>query len=518
MPKSVTFTGACGGTSTFAGLMSRCTIPLRWAWSSAAVTPARDAQALVDGQRTALVEEVPEVRALDELHDQVGDAVVLAGVVGGDDVGVGEAGDGHCLVAEPRPGVVVVREIGVERLHRDPAGEEGVVADPDAGHAAPREQRLEVVAATERATGRGGVRHRATVPASWSRYAGHHRGASLRYERGPGWTWKLTPITPGPACVPMTGPTMPVTISSRGLIGVEQVEELLEVVGLPVEHGQRVDRLGRDLLGQHLERLRARPHLARLLHDAVADLDDGLDGEHRAQERTGVADPTSLLQVLERVERPEETGAVAAADHLVDDPVEGVTVGRAAGRGEAERPEPHGDGERVDDVDRALLADRRGCDLRGLHGRREARREVDADDPGGAAGDQVAVAGLERAGGRRRGLGQVLGGLEPVPERVGGQLFPVDELLVAEADREWHDLDPERVDEVLRQVARAVGDDSNSHGSSSWARAAGCPPLLMVSWCRTRRRGRHRPAGAPEEAGPSRARSAGGTAGAGRAP
>ena len=66
---------------------------------------------------------------------------------------------------------------------------------------------------------------------------------------------------------------------------------------------------------------------------------------------------------------------------------------------------------------------------------------------------QVAEPGLERPGRRRRGLGQRVACSEPVPELVGGELLAVDELLVAEADRERDDLDPERVDERVRQIA-----------------------------------------------------------------
>ena len=56
--------------------------------------------------------------------------------------------------------------------------------------------------------------------------------------------------------------------------------------------------------------------------------------------------------------------------------------------------------------------------------------------------------------------------LEPVPELVGAELLAVDELLVAEADGERDDLDAERVDERLRQVAAAVGDHPDAHTHS----------------------------------------------------
>ena len=121
----------------------------------------------------------------------------------------------------------------------------------------------------------------------------------------------------------------------------------------------------------------------------------------------------------------------------------------------------------VDDLDRAQPVERLGRDLRGLHRRRQLRREVDADDAVGAVVVQAAERLLERADRRCRGLGQHRRRLELAPELVGAQLLAVDVLAVAEADRERHDLDAELLAHLGRKVTGTVGHDANGHGSSS---------------------------------------------------
>ena len=54
IPKSITLTSPAGVSMTFAGLMSRCTIPARWLYSSAASTPRGDLEREVDVQRAAV--------------------------------------------------------------------------------------------------------------------------------------------------------------------------------------------------------------------------------------------------------------------------------------------------------------------------------------------------------------------------------------------------------------------------------------------------------------------------------
>jgi hypothetical protein len=47
-----------------------------------------DADDVGDGETVVLVDQVAQRGAVDQLHDDVRDALVVAGVVGGDDVGV----------------------------------------------------------------------------------------------------------------------------------------------------------------------------------------------------------------------------------------------------------------------------------------------------------------------------------------------------------------------------------------------------------------------------------------------
>ena len=123
-------------------------------------------------------------------------------------------------------------------------------------------------------------------------------------------------MTRGPAWVPMTGPTTPVMMSSRGKIGSSSVEQLVEIGRVAVQHREVLDLPFRRLRGEQLQRLRPGAHLARLLDDAVAQLDHRLDRQHGAEQRAGVADPTTPLEELERVERREQLGAVAPVDDL----------------------------------------------------------------------------------------------------------------------------------------------------------------------------------------------------------
>jgi hypothetical protein len=114
-----------------------------------------DADHVGDGQATLLVDQVAEGRALDQLHHDVRDAVVVARVVGGDDVGVRETGGGDRLVAEAGPGALVGGEVGPQDLDRHPAREDGVVGHPHGRHAPARDRRHEAVAAAEDGAGCG---------------------------------------------------------------------------------------------------------------------------------------------------------------------------------------------------------------------------------------------------------------------------------------------------------------------------------------------------------------------------
>ena len=94
---------------------------------------------------------------------------------------------------------------------------------------------------------------------------------------------------------------------------------------------------------------------------------------------------------------------------------------------------------------------------------------------------ELAVDGLELAGRRRRGLGQRVLLSAARPELAGRQLDAVDQLLVAEADRQGDDPDAVRDDHLLGEVAGGIGDDADAHGAASLlggvVRAAGQPRL-----------------------------------------
>ena len=73
---------------------------------------------------------------------------------------------------------------------------------------------------------------------------------------------------------------------------------------------------------------------------------------------------------------------------------------------------------------------------------------------------------FERAGRGRRRLGEDVASRRAAPELVGAELLAVDELLVAEADRERHDLDAVALDQVV----------GRSHALSVTTRTPMAPP------------------------------------------
>ena len=98
----------------------------------------------------------------DVLEDDVGVAVVLAGVDHRDDVGVGELGHRPRLLAEALELVGLLGHLAVHDLDRDRAVERRVAGQVDGRHAAAAELRLQPVAAGEHGAdhlraGRGGV-------------------------------------------------------------------------------------------------------------------------------------------------------------------------------------------------------------------------------------------------------------------------------------------------------------------------------------------------------------------------
>ena len=102
------------------------------------------------------------------LHRKVDGAVLVALVVDGDHVGVGEPGGRPRLPHEPSRELVVVAEAGVHHLDGDGPVETDVGGFVDAGHAAAGDARPDAVTAVEEpavhGVARDGVDARAGVP------------------------------------------------------------------------------------------------------------------------------------------------------------------------------------------------------------------------------------------------------------------------------------------------------------------------------------------------------------------
>ncbi len=108
----------------------------------------------------AVVEQVPQGPAAQVLEDQEGAALVLAPVVDGEDVGVGQGGGGLGLVAEAAQEVAVVGQAGVEDLDGHPALEDDVPGGVDGRGSPAAEGGFDPVAAREDPPdGVGGGRH-----------------------------------------------------------------------------------------------------------------------------------------------------------------------------------------------------------------------------------------------------------------------------------------------------------------------------------------------------------------------
>ena len=158
MPKSITLTAPVGVSMTFAGLMSRCTMPAWWEYSSAESTPAVISTASSIGtaapSRRMSRTVWPSTYSMTmngtcaTLAARLG-GDVLAGVVHGDDRRVVERRRGLRLAAEPGLEGRVAGEVGAQDLDRDGPAEARVVADVDLGHAAAADELADLVAAAE---------------------------------------------------------------------------------------------------------------------------------------------------------------------------------------------------------------------------------------------------------------------------------------------------------------------------------------------------------------------------------
>src|SRR5262249_55960486 len=98
-PKSVTLGSPSLVSSTLPGVKSRCTIPCRWAWWMARATASTNWAARPPGQgvpSSARARLPPSTYSRGEVET----ALVLAGVINLDDVGMLQAGHGFRLGAE----------------------------------------------------------------------------------------------------------------------------------------------------------------------------------------------------------------------------------------------------------------------------------------------------------------------------------------------------------------------------------------------------------------------------------
>ena len=108
-----------------------------------------DPRDLARRQRAAPAQDRGEVLPVDQLHDDVRAAGVLAEVVDRDDVGVAERGGRLGLLPEARREVGVAQVLRTEQLERDVATELGIGGAVDGRHPAAAQQLDQAVAATQ---------------------------------------------------------------------------------------------------------------------------------------------------------------------------------------------------------------------------------------------------------------------------------------------------------------------------------------------------------------------------------
>ena len=107
----------------------------------------RDVERLVERQRTYAIDAIGERLALDELHHEEIETVLVADVVQHADVGVVEPRDGDGLALEALAEALVFGQPGRNHLDGDHAVEAGVAAAIDLAHAADAEERQDFVGA-----------------------------------------------------------------------------------------------------------------------------------------------------------------------------------------------------------------------------------------------------------------------------------------------------------------------------------------------------------------------------------
>ena len=137
-PKSRSLTrkpSPSGQRKTFSGLMSRWTIPCRWAAPSAAAPCRRRAATWAGVAAAGEPDEVGEVAAVEPLHDEEHRPVAeVARVEEVDDVRVPDGGDRVRLLDEAPPHRGVLEVLRLDDLHRHDAVELLVVRLEDGPH------------------------------------------------------------------------------------------------------------------------------------------------------------------------------------------------------------------------------------------------------------------------------------------------------------------------------------------------------------------------------------------------
>ena len=104
---------------------------------------------LFGGERATLADHLGQRPALDQLHDQEGQSVVLAVVEQGGDVGVDQCCGVQRLVTEPQGEQLLVIGVWPHDLEGDPTLEDGVGRGPDISHATRRDAGLQQVPSAE---------------------------------------------------------------------------------------------------------------------------------------------------------------------------------------------------------------------------------------------------------------------------------------------------------------------------------------------------------------------------------
>ena len=149
-PKSRILMRSSAVTKMFSGLRSRWTTPCVCAAARPSATKAANLDGLLPRQPAAC-QPPPERFALQELGDQVPDAVVGPDVVDREDVRVGQRGDGARLALKPRKRVGIAGETGRDGLDRDVTPQPRVAGPIHLAHATRAQQRQDLIGTERRA-------------------------------------------------------------------------------------------------------------------------------------------------------------------------------------------------------------------------------------------------------------------------------------------------------------------------------------------------------------------------------